>query len=295
MLQGILLALPHGIILGGAYGAIALGLSIIFGVTRVINFAHGSMLMVSCFGYFLLYKNWGVDPYAGIVIVAPIMYTLGYFLQKFLIKPLFLREHTDVLEPTSVMLLTIGLDYALCNLFMMIFGSTFRTVNTAASQNYFEVGDAYFVTQWAKIIAFVAGFILAGALWFIVNKTELGNKIRAVSQNRVAASLCGVDVYKTYSIAFGLGVAAVGVAGACLTQFLFVQPLIGLTFGTKSFMIVVLGGLGSIPGALLGGLIFGIVETVGAQFITSTSASMLSFLLFIVALLIRPRGLLGKN
>jgi len=295
MLERVLWAFPHGIILGGAYGAIAVGLSVIFGVTRVINFAHGAILMVSCYGYFLLYQWFKLDPYLGIVVVAPAMYVLGYLLLKFLIKPLFLRERAQVLDPTSVMLFTIGLDLSLCYLFMMIFKSDFRTLNTQISRSYLVVGeDAVFVTQWSRIIAFGAGFVLAGLLWFIINKTELGNKIRAVSQNRDAASLCGVDVYKTYSIAFGLGVAAVSIAGACLTQFLFIQPLIGVTFGPKSFMIVVLGGLGSIPGALLGGLIFGVVETVGAQFVVSTSASMLSFLLFIVVLLVRPRGLMGK-
>lgn len=294
MLQGVLLSLPQGILLGGAYGAIAIGLSVIFGVTRIVNFAHGSLLMVSTFVYYGLYEFFGIDPYIGIVIVAPIMFLFGYIIQKSLIKPLIVRERASVLEPTSVMLITIGLWYALDNLFMMLFGSNFRTMPTKISQSDLIIGDAVFVTPWSKVIAFVAGFMLAGILWFITNKTELGKRIRAVSQNRDAAALCGVDVFKTYSIAFGLGAAAVSIAGACLSQFYFVQPQIGATFGTKSFMIVVLGGLGSIPGALIGGLIFGVVETVGAQFITTTSASMLSFLLFILVLVIRPKGLMGK-
>lgn len=294
MLQSILISIPHGILLGGAYGAIALGLSVIFGVTRIVNFAHGSLLMVSVFAYYGLYELWGIDPYMGIVIVAPIMFMVGYVILTVLIKPLIIRERASVVEPTSVMLITIGLWYALDNLFMMIFGSNYRTLDTKASQTNIVLGDATFVTQLSRVIAFVASFVLAGLLWFITNKTELGKRIRAVSQNRDAAALCGVDVYKTYGIAFGLGAAAVSIAAACLSQFYFVQPQIGSTFGTKSFLIVVLGGLGSIPGALLGGFIFGLIESVGAQFITTTSASMLSFLLFIIVLVVRPKGLMGK-
>lgn len=293
-MENILVALVHGIVLGGAYGSIALGLSMVFGVTRIVNYAHGSMLMVSTFAYFGLWELFGIDPYLGIIIVAPLMYTFAYMIMKVLIRPLILRERASVISPLSVLLLTVGIWIALDNLFMMLFGSTYRTMNTPANNKYFEIGDALFVTQYSKIIAFFGSILIAAALWFILNKTEIGLRIRSVSQNRDAAAICGVDVYKTYNVAFGLGAGTVSIAGALLSQFFFVQPQIGATFGTKSFMIVVLGGLGSIPGALIGGLIFGIVETLGAQFITSTSASMLSFLLFIVVLFFRPKGLMGK-
>ncbi len=295
MLENILLVLPHGIILGGAYGAIALGLSVIFGVTRVTNFAHGSMLMASTFAYYQLYTWFGIDPYLGILIVAPIFYFVGFYVQKFLVKPLLLRERSPDVEPIGVMLMTIGLNFALSNLYMMIYGSDYRTIPSEANNSYLELGDAIFVTQWSRVIAFLASFVLAFALWYIINRTELGKRIRSVSQNRTAAALCGVDVYKTYSISFGLGVAAVSIAGACLCQFLFVQPQLGTIFGTKSFMIVVLGGLGSIPGALIGGIIFGLIEAVGAVFINTTSATMLSFVLFILVLVFRPKGLFGKS
>lgn len=293
MSGNVLISLAHGIILGGAYGAIALGLSMIFGVTRITNFAHGSMLMVSTFAYYGLHTFFKIDPYIGIIIVVPIMYLLGYVTQNFLIRPLIKRERVSVLEPISVMMITIGLWYAIDNLFMMIFGSDFRKMNTPASKVYFEMGG--FVTQYSKIIAFAGSFVLAGTLWWIIQKTELGKRIRAVSQNRDAAALCGIDVYKTYNIAFGMGVAAVSFAGALLSEYYFVQPQTGVLFGTKSFMIVVLGGLGSIPGALLGGLIFGVVECVGGQFIPSSSATMLTFALFILVLFFRPKGLMGKT
>ncbi len=298
MLDSVLLALIYGILQGGAYGAIALGLSVIFGVTRVTNFAHGAMLMLSTFLYYELYTRFGIDPYLGLLIVTPILYFLGMASQKYLITPLLKKERGTTQDPASLLLITLGLGYAINNLFMMIYGSNYKTIPTAASKAYLtiEAGDFLFhnaVGQNHRVS--LAAFAIGITLWFIINKTELGKRIRAVSQNRDAAAICGVDVYKTYAIAFGLGIAAVAVAGACLSEYYFVQPQVGTLFGVKSFLIVVLGGLGSIPGAILGGLIFGIVESVGAQFITSSASSMLTFILFMIMLFVKPSGLLGKG
>ena len=227
MLDSVLLALIYGILQGGAYGAIALGLSVIFGVTRVTNFAHGAMLMLSTFLYYELFTRFGIDPYISIIIVTPVLYLLGMATQRFLITPLRKKERGTTQDPASLLLITLGLGYAISNLFMMIYGSDYKTIPTAASKAYLtiEAGDFLFTTQWSRIIAFLAAFIIGITLWFIINKTELGKKIRAVSQNRDAAAICGVDVYKTYSIAFGLGIAAVAVAGACLSEYYFVQRI----------------------------------------------------------------------
>jgi branched-chain amino acid transport system permease protein len=285
-------AIVHGLVTGGTYGAIALGLSLIFGVLRIINFAHGAMLMISCFFYYGLWTWFGINPYLGMIIVVPIMFLFGYLIRSTMIRRLFEREKAEVLEPVSVLLLTIGLWFALENLFLMIFGANFRSINTAISE--VNIGTGNIIISLPRIIAFFGSIVITILLYIILNKTELGRKIRAVSQNRDAAALCGVNVNRMYNITFAMGVAVVSVAGSLLSQYYYVQPGIGSVFGTKSFMIVVLGGLGSIPGALLGGLIFGLVESVGAQFITSTSASMLSFMLFIIVLFLRPKGLLGK-
>lgn len=294
-MNSIVLALMHGIVLGGAYALIAMGLSVIFGVIQIVNFAHGSMLMAACYIYFILFNSFGIDPLIGVIIVAPLWFVIGYLLQRFLVKPLLLRERASVVSPNSVMLLTIGLDYALTNLLLMIFSSKSRSVNNWAYTTYTKFFGGEFVTQYGRLIAFILAFVLAFVLWFIINKTELGKRIRAVSQNRDAAALSGVDVHKTYGIAFGMGTAAVAVAAACLSQFYLISTNLGVTFGTKSFMIVVLGGLGSIPGAILGGMIFGIVEQVGAQFIPSTMATMVSFAIFIIVLVVKPSGLVGKR
>ena len=294
--QMFFLSIIHGLILGGAYGAIALGLSMIFGVSRVTNFAHGALMMISMYLYFELYNRFHLDPYIAMIIVVPIMYFIGVLMQKFLVTPLLKREAGTTQDPVSLLLITLGFSFVLENIAMMKYGANFRTIQTKAGTSYLTIGaNADFVTQWAKIIFFLVAFAMAFTLWFIINRTELGKRIRAVSQNRTAAAICGVDVYKTYEIAFGLGVAATGIAGACLVQYYFVQPYVGQNFGTKAFLMVVLGGLGSLPGALLGGMIFGLVETVGSLFINSTSASMLSFLVFLIVLYVKPSGLLSKK
>lgn len=294
-MSNILVSLIQGIVLGGCYGCIALGLSLIFGVTRVTNFAHGSILMMSAFAYYGLWQLFRISPFVGMILVVPLFFIFGYIFQKVFIKPLLERERAHIVEPISCMLMTIGIWYMLDNLFTMIFGSDFRKLETPFSKSYLNWLNNKIVIQTSRALMLAMAVVLMIVLYIILNRTELGLKIRAVSQNRDAAALCGVDVYKTYSMTFGLGFAAVTLAGACLTQFYFVQPQIGTIFGTKSFMIVIFGGLGSIPGALLGGLFFGIVESVGAQFMNSSSATILSFLMFIIFLIVRPKGLLGKS
>ena len=281
--------------MGGCYGAIAMGLSLIFGVTRITNFAHGSILMVSAFACYGWWQLLRISPYVGIILFIPLFFGLGYLFQRFLIKPLLERESSYVVAPESCLLMTIGAWFALDNLFMMIFGSDYRKLDTPFSKKHLYLFNDKVVIQSSRLVMAVVAVALMIVLWLILNRTELGLRIRAVSQNRDSSALCGIDVYQTFSATWGLGFAAVAVAGACLTQFYFVQPQIGSIFGTKSFMVVILGGLGSIPGALLGGLFFGIVESVGAQFMNSSSATVLSFLLFIVFLIVRPKGLLGKD
>lgn len=294
-MNSILLAVLHGIVLGSAYGLIAVGLSVIFGVIRIVNFAHGAVLMASAFAYYELFSRFNIDPFMAMIIIAPVFFVIGFLLQKVVIRPLLIRERASVLEPTSVMLFTIGLDYAIANLYLMIYSASNKTVNSWSYKNYLRLFDGAFVTQWSRIITMALMIVVSLGLWFIINRTEMGKRIRAVSQNRDAAALCGVNVHTTYGIAFGLGTAAVAIAGACMASFYLVSPSAGNVFGTKSFMIVVLGGLGSIPGAIVGGLIFGLIEQVGAQFMTSTMASILSFILFLIVLIVKPAGLLGGS
>jgi branched-chain amino acid transport system permease protein len=285
-------AIIHGLIIGGIYGGVALGLSLIFGVLRLTNFAHGSVIVVAAFAYYWIFMLFGIDPYIALPIVTALMFGLGYLLQATLLNKLLQRERSSVSDPISALLLTVGLWVTLDNLALMVFGPNTRTINTFISESNITLGSI--VVQTPKVIAFIGSFVVAGGLVWLLNKTEIGRLIRSVSQNRDAASLCGVNVRRVYSITFGLGCAVVSISAAFLMQFYYVSPSMGAVFGIKSFLVVVLGGLGSVPGALLAGLIFGLVESVGGQFIAASSASMLSFVLFIVVLLIRPNGLFGR-
>jgi branched-chain amino acid transport system permease protein len=288
----VVLALMHGIVMGMIYGAIAVGLSLVFGVLRVINFAHGSMLMASMFCYYLIFTKTGVNPYISLLLVVPVFFFVGYLTQNVLIKPLFLRERATVLEPVSALTLTTGLWFALDNLAIMLFGANFRTMTTPLTGKLFSVGD--FHLDVPKAATFVVSLLVIIFLSQFLNRTDLGRTIRSVSQNRDAAALCGVNVYRIYAMTFGIGTAALSLIGAFMTGFYFIAPSVGSAFGVKSFLIVVLGGLGSIPGALVGGLLFGVIESVGGQFMPATSASMLTFLVFIVVLFVRPKGIMGK-
>lgn len=292
MMGTVIPAIIHGLIIGGIYGGVALGLSLIFGVLRLTNFAHGSVMVVAAFTYYWMFTWLSIDPYLAMPIVAVMMFGFGYLVQATLLNKLLRREKSSVSDPISALLLTVGLWLALDNLALMSFGPNTRTLTTFISEHNITVGDI--VVQTSKIVAFLGSFATAGSLVWLLNRTEIGRLIRSVSQNRDAASLCGVNVARIYNITFGLGCAVVSVSAAFLMQFYYVSPSMGQVFGIKSFLVVVLGGLGSVPGALLAGLIFGLVESVGGQFIAASSASMLSFALFIVVLLIRPNGLFGK-
>jgi len=288
----IIAAVIQGIILGTIYGVIALGLNLIFGVVRVINFAHGSILALSGYIYYCLWKYFNLGPYLSMIIVVPLMFLFGFYCQQFMIQRLFERERTLVVEPISVLILTAGLAVALDNLMLLVFGPNFLSIKTALAEKYFELGLV--VVQAPKIVALIVCVGLVVGLGIFLNKSEIGRVIRATGQNREAVALCGIEVYKIYAITVGIGCAIVSIAAGLIVPFYYVHPNIGTVFGIKSFLIVVLGGLGSMYGALVGGLIFGIVECVGAQFVTSTSASMLTFILFIVVLSLKPRGLMRK-
>jgi branched-chain amino acid transport system permease protein len=287
------IALVNGILIGGLYGAVALSLSLIFGVMRVINFAHGSLLMVGMFVSYWLWRLLGLNPYVSIVFTAPILFGLGYFIQATVISPLFKRERAMVLEPLSVLLLTAGVFMILDNSALLLFGPDFRAVQMDFSIKTIRIG--ILAINWARLIAFLAGIGVTIALSLFLSHAEMGRAIRATAQNRDAAALSGINVPKIYNITFGLGCAVLGIIGSLMVPFYPVSPSLGIAFGIKSFIVVVLGGIGSLPGCILGGLLLGIVESVTAQFVTSTSAAIFSFVIFILVLTFKPTGLMGQR
>lgn len=291
MAETLVSALVTGIVLGGLYGAIALGLSLIFGIIRVINFAHGSLLMVAMYVSYWLWHLARLDPYLSILVVGPFMFGLGYAVQHVLIRPMFVRERALVVEPLGVLLLMAGLDVVLSNLALLLFKADYRGVIHPLGTMAVRVG--FVELSASRTLVFVLAVILTAGLSALLRYTDMGTAIRAVGQNREAAALCGVNVYRIYSFTFGLGTAILAITGAAMVPFYYVNPAMGVPLAIKSFIVVVLGGLGSVPGALVGGLLLGVVESVAAQFVTATAAGIFSFCLFILVLFARPKGLMG--
>jgi branched-chain amino acid transport system permease protein len=285
-------AVTNGLLLGCIYGGVALGLSLIFGVLRIVNFAHGSFLMLSLYISFWSWSLLGLDPYLTALINAPAMFLLGYFVQAVIISPLIRRESALVVEPLSALLLTTGVFLVMDNTALMAFGPDVRALQAAYYMPTLILGGIPVSGQ--RLLGAVAAIVITVALTLWLRRSNLGRAIRATAQNRDAAALSGVDVPLVYAVTFGIGCAILGLFGALIAPFMPISPSIGLSFGIKSFIVVVLGGLGSIPGCIVGGIIIGVFEAVASQYVTATSASIGSLGLFILILVFRPQGVLGR-
>ena len=287
LIQGII----DGLLIGGVYATCAVGLSMSFGVMRVTNWAHGALLMLSMYGGYYAVTLLGINPYLSMFLVAPVMFCLGYLLQRFIINRILIREMDR--EPTSVLLFTSGMDTFLCYLAMILFGSLAKTANTAYTGVSINIGQ-FFVSK-AKLYSFIIAIIVTMALYLFVQKSETGRCLRAASQNRNVVCLMGIDLQNLYAIAMGIALAVTGIAGTLLTPVISVNYDSGTTFSVLCFIIVILGGKGNILGCLLGGLIVGLIQRVAGLFVTDSLANCIVYALFIVMLLVRPSGLLGKE
>jgi len=283
----------NGVLMGLIYGLVALGLTLIFGVLKVINFAHGSFLMVGMYVSFWAVALTGLHPYLALALIVPAMFLFGYAVQNWLIRPIFIAER-DVREPVTVIIVTTGMWYILDNLALMVCGPDYRALapNPLKGQ-MLELGELFISVP--KLYGALATLATAGLLFWFLQKTRMGRAIRATSLDRDAASLMGINQWKIFNIAFGIGTALAGVAGAALTPFNNVYPTVGVPFDVKSFVIVVLGGLGSIPGALIGGVIVGLIESVGPGFMTATWTEGIVYALFLLVLFFKPSGLFGQK
>ncbi|MFG1180612.1 branched-chain amino acid ABC transporter permease [Xanthobacter versatilis] len=285
-------AVVNGLLQGGIYGGIALGLSLIFGVLRVVNFAHGSFLMLSLYLSFWCWSLLGMDPYLSALVTVPAMFALGYLVQRLIISPLIVRERALVVEPLSALLLTCGIFLVVDNLALMAFGPDVRSVQLSYYMPSVMLGPIPVDTPRLIAAASSIGVAVAVSMW--LRYSHLGRAIRATAQNRDAAAMSGIDVPQVYAVTFGLGCAILGLFGALIAPFIPVNPQIGVAFGIKSFIVVVLGGMGSLPGSIIGGLVIGVFEAVASQFVTATSAAIFSLGLFILVLLVRPAGIMGR-
>ncbi|MGB3225354.1 MAG: branched-chain amino acid ABC transporter permease [Desulforhopalus sp.] len=283
----------NGILMGSIYGLTAMGLTIIFGVLKVVNFAHGSILMVGMYLAYWIITLSGIHPYLAIVFVAPLMFLFGYLLQNIVIKPIFIAEK-NVREPLTVIIVTTGIWYILDNLALLIFGPQYLSLSDNPLRGQMlELGEIFISVP--KLYGCITAVITALAVYWFFQKTDMGRAIRATSMDREAASLMGINQYKIYNVAFGIGAATAGIAAVTLVPFYNIFPTVGVLFDIKGFIIVVLGGLGSIGGALVGGIIIGLIESIGPQFMTATWTEAIVYGLFLVVLFVKPSGLFGQK
>ncbi|MGB3500847.1 MAG: branched-chain amino acid ABC transporter permease [Mesorhizobium sp.] len=282
----ILPAVLSGLMMGAVYALIALGLTLIYGVLHIINFAHGSLLMLALFAVYFLHFHLGIDPYLAIPIVLPVFFCLGYVMQRGLISPMSSGSEQNVL------LITLALSMIIDNLALYFWTSNTRTVDIAYAYETVEIFGAYL--PLGRVIAFVAALAAAPILWLYMARTRTGSAIRAVAIEKRGAELVGIDVNHTYAVCFGIGTACVALAACLLLPTFYVTPQVGYTFVLVAFTTVVLGGMGSLLGALVAGLLLGVIESLSGLFLGESLGQIGIFLAFILILLFKPSGLLGK-
>ncbi len=278
-----------GVLLGGLYGLIALGMTLIFGVMRIINLAHGEFLMIGMYVSYILFTKFGVDPYLSIVVSVPLLFVMGIAIQRFLLMPLIKAKAPG----ENQILMTAGIGLVLTNAALLIFSPNYFTVLTTYSNATASIGKIS--VSLPLLWDFLICFGITGILYLFIMKTDTGCSIRAVAQNIDSARLMGINIDKIMIITFGVGAALVGAAGALFMPIFYVFPAIGELFTLKAFIVTVLGGMGSALGALVGGVTLGIVEQIGASYISMALKDALGFVIFVLVLIFRPSGLVGKS
>jgi branched-chain amino acid transport system permease protein len=289
MLSPVILvpAVLNGLMAGALYALVALGLTLIYGVLHIINFAHGALLTAAMFAAFFAFALLGLDPYLAAVLIAPLFFVIGYALQRFIIGP---AAHGD---DRNFLLITLGLAIVIENALLYFFRADTRTIDLPYAFDVIAIGPAFIAVP--RLVAFGAVTAVAAALWALMRWTDTGKAIRAVAKEKLGAQLCGINVAHIYAMTFGLGTACVAVAACLLIPTYYVNPTAGEAFVLIAFTIVVLGGMGSIAGALIGGLCVGVVESFSSIFLGQSLGQIGIFIMFIVVLLARPSGLFGAR
>lgn len=278
--------LSGGLLIGGIYALMGVGMALIFGVMRVINFAHGEFVGIGMYAAIVLFNYVNLDPYLSLLVVLPLGFLLGVLLEK-----LVLSRLVDV-PGDSTLLATLGLGLVLSNVLFLIFGAEPQSIYIRYATRSFTLGGVRLPI--AQLLAGGVTLAVIVGLWLILNRTEVGRAIRATAQNRLGAELVGVNTHRMHSLVFGIGVALAMAAGVILSPLLFATPSIGHTYTLKAFVVIVLGGMGSIPGAIGGGLILGLVEFMGASYLSSGYRDAYGLVAFLLVLLLRPQGLFGR-
>lgn len=280
-------AVANGLLTGGIYSLVALGLTLIYGVLHIINFAHGALLTCAMFAVWGLGAAFGLSPYVAILPLVPVFFLLGYALQRFVIGPASRGRDSNVL------LVTLGLAIAIQNGLLAVFHADTRSLNSDDAFDVVAVGPM--LLSQPKLIGFVVSVAVAVLLWWLLARTDTGRAIRAVARDDLGARLVGIDVRHVFGVTFGIGCACLAVAAGLLMPSYTVNPLAGEAFVLIAFTIVVLGGMGSVLGAVVGGLLIGVVESLSGLFLGDSLGQIGIFAIFILVLLMRPAGLFGAR
>ncbi|HVM80108.1 MAG TPA: branched-chain amino acid ABC transporter permease [Stellaceae bacterium] len=286
-LQILLPAVLNGLATGAVYALVALGLTLIYGVLHIVNFAHGSLLMLALYGVYFLYTLVGIDPYLALPIAVPLMFCLGYALQRSVIAT---ASHG---REENILLVTLGLSIIIDNLALYFWTADTRTINPSYAFETVDFGVAFIAVP--KAVSFVGALAVTAVLRLLIQRTDLGKAIRALARERRGAELVGIDVDHVYAMSFGIGIACVGAAACLLLPSYYVHPGVGESFVLIAFTIVVLGGMGSFAGALVGGFVIGLTESLGGLFLGENLGRIGVFVIFIAILLFRPTGLFGQR
>jgi branched-chain amino acid transport system permease protein len=276
-----------GVLTGLVYGLMALGLSVIFGVVRVVNFAHGEMMTIAMYIAVTLFSAFHFDPLLMLVPIAAVLFAFGYILQVRLINPFITRPDT------SQFLLLIAVAIIIVNLLLIAFGPDARTVQVSYAYDSFQLGPL--LVDATKLYAGLAAIVVAFVLFALFQYTWIGIAIRACADNYTGALVVGLDVKHLYALTFGIGAACVGAAGVMLVLIIDVTPALGPAYTLLAFVIVITGGLGSMPGALVGGVLIGLTEALAGLLFSPSAKSMFAFAILVLVLLFRPQGIMGKR
>jgi len=280
-------AVLNGLLMGALYALVALGLTLIYGVLHIINFAHGALLAAAMFAAFFAQRLLGLDPYVAAVILTPAFFALGYALQRFLIGP---AAHG---EDRNYLLITLGLAVVIENALLFAFRADTRTIDLPYAFQVIEVGPALLAVP--RVVALAVTMAVAFGLWLFMRWSDTGKAIRAVAREKLGAELSGIEVAHIYAITFGIGTACLAIAACLLIPTYYVNPRAGDAFVLIAFTIVVLGGMGSVTGALVGGLVVGVVESLCGLMLGESLGQVGIFAVFILTLLMRPTGLFGAR
>lgn len=284
----LLQAIINGLMVGGIYAMIGMSLNIIFGVMKIVNFCQGEILMLGMYVSFVLFDKGGLDPFVAIPIVAVIMFLFGALIQMVLIT-----RSMNGSNDSNVLFLTVGLGILFSNSALLFFKSDYRTAKSIFTDNVLHFGNLNI--SLPKLVSLIIVLIITGLLFALLKYTKIGKQIRATSQNQIGAQVSGIKTKTIYAVTYGLGAAIAGITGACLMSFYYVYPTVGNIYGTRSFIVVTMGGLGSVLGAFFGGIVLGLLETISAMVVGSSLKDTVVFLAFIIILVVKQNFTVRKQ